>query len=268
LLLKYEDLTNQSVAATQRIADFLKLEQQEEFTNDFNRYHRIFPHFFRRGSNPDNIAELKGDTAELFWTMHGHLMKGLQYVKSIPEIASTPRSLLIRRRDRAIEVENRLGAERNAVDMDRRAKDGVIATLSKERAALAADHKARGIAIETLTNNLQAVEADRQAKDAVIARLSGELEAIEADRRAKDTVIARLSGELEAIEADRRAKDAAIARLTGELKAVEADRAVKNEIIAGLNRQLGAVKVGRHAVFVGYTSANVLDGLRKQEDYN
>src|SRR6266508_870590 len=109
LLLKYEDLTNQSVAATQRIADFLKLEQQEEFTNDFNRYHRIFPHFFRRGSNPDNIAELKGDTAELFWTMHGHLMKGLQYVKSIPEIASTPRSLLIRRRDRAIEVENRLG---------------------------------------------------------------------------------------------------------------------------------------------------------------
>ena len=80
LLLKYEDLTNQAFTG-RKIADFLKLEQKGEFTNDFSRYHGIFPQFFRRGNNADNIAELKGAAAELFWTMHGELMKDLQYVE-------------------------------------------------------------------------------------------------------------------------------------------------------------------------------------------
>jgi len=293
LVLKYEDLTGNPAGAIRQIADFLNLEPTAEFTNDFEGLQRLWPEFFRKGSNDDAIKELQGEALELFWIMHGHLMDQLGYVKSMPPISVNPRKLLAHQRDHAIELHarmsidrQRVSAELRAVDADRRAKDGVIARVGAELKAVEADRRAKDEVIARVGAELKAVEADRQAKDEVIARVSAELKAVEADRRAKDEVIARVSVELKAVEADRQAKDEVIAHINAELKAIDADRQAKGdvvarlareqsilanalrtkkEIISELSRRLKAVKVGRHAVFVGHVSARVLDALQNQE---
>jgi Sulfotransferase domain len=190
LLLTYEDLTDQAFTA-RTIADFLKLEQKGQFTNDFSRYQGMFPQFFRRGNNPDNIAELTGDAAELFWTMHGELMKELQYVESIPRITNTPRSLLIHQRDRAIKAERRQSEDLRRAQADCSEKEREIAYLRDEA-------EARLDKIKQLHADIASVHIEAEARLDLIKRLHADLERRNADCDEKDRQIALLHGECEA----------------------------------------------------------------------
>jgi sulfotransferase family protein len=79
LVLKYEDLIGENLPPLKRVADFLGLPEPQRVSVDFAELHTLFPNFFRSGSNERNIAELKGNDLDLFWSLQGNTMERMRY---------------------------------------------------------------------------------------------------------------------------------------------------------------------------------------------
>jgi hypothetical protein len=156
------------------------------------------------------------------------------------QLEAAARRFLGERSDYATSERYRSAAERTALELDRKAKDDLIRSLSERIEAVELDRAAKDEVIGRLGGQVEAVEADRLLKDEVISRLSSQMEAVENDRRLKDEVIGRLGGQVEAVENDRRLKEEVIERLAGELRAIEADRQAKDGVIGRLAEQLRA----------------------------
>jgi hypothetical protein len=99
LLLKYEDLVEAPQDQIPRIADFLGLQPQHQWHNDFESLSRIEPRYFRAaGANRPQQA-LDGADLQLFWSMHGPWMRRLGYVSAgfnagVPEMTDAFRDTL------------------------------------------------------------------------------------------------------------------------------------------------------------------------------
>ena len=79
LLLKYEDLLSASEQAIQKIETFCGLERKSAWTNDFSKFHRLNPQFFRKGQAEVTRSEWSPSEISLFYALHGDWMQKLEY---------------------------------------------------------------------------------------------------------------------------------------------------------------------------------------------
>jgi hypothetical protein len=230
LVLRYERLIEEPHYAINEISELLKLKPQGRFDSTFDELNRESPKFFRRGNNAANITELQGDDLNLFWLMHGPLMKSLGYANDtdIPPIAM--RELLIDHRKR---TEAFLEVRFEAIETDRRRI--AVQELESDRAEREAVNK-------SLAARLYASEADQLLKDAKLTALADNLLAVTLDRDAKDEVISKLVDELEAVTKDRDAKEVVIAKLVDELKVVKVDHCERGKVIANLLAEISELR--------------------------
>jgi hypothetical protein len=78
-VVRYEDLAAGDAPALAAISAFIGQPQQKPFDISFAQLHALSPAFFRRGSDPANIAELDAPATELFEQLHGQTMRALGY---------------------------------------------------------------------------------------------------------------------------------------------------------------------------------------------
>ena len=79
LLLHYEDIVDDAETAIERIGEFIGLSPVSAWENEFEKMRMLYPEFFRAGSNKKNIAALEGADLELFWLLHGDMMRSMHY---------------------------------------------------------------------------------------------------------------------------------------------------------------------------------------------
>ncbi|MBE9007104.1 sulfotransferase domain-containing protein [Fortiea sp. LEGE XX443] len=81
LVIRYEDLLNNSELEIKKISNFISIENPtKQWENPFDKLNELEPSFFRRGNkdwNPDiHWTQL---IEQLFWNKHSHLMENLGY---------------------------------------------------------------------------------------------------------------------------------------------------------------------------------------------
>lgn len=80
LLVRFENLVGDPERELQRIGQFLSLEPQASDVASFQRLNKIFPEFFRSGSDAANIREMEDSGLEdLFWRWHTPMMVRMGY---------------------------------------------------------------------------------------------------------------------------------------------------------------------------------------------
>jgi hypothetical protein len=226
LVLQFERLIADPHYVINEIAELLKLDPIGRFESNFDELRREYPKFYRSGSNSVNISELQGDDLNLFWLMHGPLMKSLGYASDTAIPPTAMRELLIDHRKRTeaiLEVRfEAIAADRRRIvlqelEAGRAERDAVNKSLEARLYASEGDQLLKEAKLTALADNLSAVTLDRNTKDEVITGLVDELEAVTKDRDAKGEVIAKLVDELEVVYTDHREREKVIANLVAEI---------------------------------------------------
>lgn len=251
LVLRYETLIEEPHYAINEISELLKLKPQGRFDSTFDELNRESPTFFRRGNNAANIAELQGDDLNLFWLMHGPLMKSLGYASDTNIPPTAMRELLIDHRKRTeailevrfetIETDRRRIALQE-LEADRAEREAVNTLLEARLYASEADQRLKDAALVAIEEDLAAVSRDRDAKVEVIARLVDELDVVRADQRLKDAALVAIEDDMAAVSRDRDAKAEVIAKLVDELEVVNADHRERGKVIANLVAEISELR--------------------------
>ncbi|OCQ97437.1 hypothetical protein BCD64_21575 [Nostoc sp. MBR 210] len=81
LVIKYEDLLNNSVLEIEKISNFISIENpSKRWENPFDKLNELQPSFFRRGHKDwQQDVNWTPLMEKLFWNKHSHLMESLGY---------------------------------------------------------------------------------------------------------------------------------------------------------------------------------------------
>lgn len=75
LLLYYEDLLLRTDQSLRSIEQFIDRPKYAPWRNDFDELHTMFPQFFHRGSDAQNISQMTAEDRSLFWQLHAECMR-------------------------------------------------------------------------------------------------------------------------------------------------------------------------------------------------
>jgi hypothetical protein len=81
LLLRYEDLVENTDASVARIASFIRRQPVAKWQNNFQEMHSAFPGFFNTAANAKNIDQMRPEDLALFWSLHRDCMEALKYAE-------------------------------------------------------------------------------------------------------------------------------------------------------------------------------------------
>lgn len=99
LLLRYEDLANDPHDALRLISAFIDRPIIAERPPRYADLQSVNPKFFRSGVDVRNISELKDESLDLFWLLHGKSMIELGYADRLPSHTElTDLGVVIKRR--------------------------------------------------------------------------------------------------------------------------------------------------------------------------
>lgn len=103
LFLRYEEIVNIDSDTIEKLGNLLQLKPIAAMKVHFAELHRLYPQFFRAGSNSANIAELNARCPELFWLRNGEAMKSLGYAADDP-FATLPMAQRLRLCDEIVRL--------------------------------------------------------------------------------------------------------------------------------------------------------------------
>ncbi|MFW5891040.1 MAG: sulfotransferase domain-containing protein [bacterium] len=86
LLLKYEELVDNTNKCIKEISSFLNIEPITFHVPDFEKLHNINPKFFRKGKKDSWKNILSYDEQKYFWFKSYEVMKKYGYINEIPEL--------------------------------------------------------------------------------------------------------------------------------------------------------------------------------------
>lgn len=79
LVLRFEEMAADPLAAAGRMAGFLGLSPVGGWSNELESLRGLLPGFFRHGSTEANLAEMPAEVEARFWQLHGPWMRRLGY---------------------------------------------------------------------------------------------------------------------------------------------------------------------------------------------
>lgn len=75
LFLRYPDLLANPDQTLGAVSTFLNIPRTGEWHNNFGELQTLLPEFFHHGSDAENLAQMKDEDLELFWSIHGQCMR-------------------------------------------------------------------------------------------------------------------------------------------------------------------------------------------------
>lgn len=82
LLLRYDDIIRYDYRLIERVGAFIGVKPRAATVPTFNDLHRLYPQFFRAGSDAKNILELEPHLPR-FMTLHGEVLRQLGYDSAV-----------------------------------------------------------------------------------------------------------------------------------------------------------------------------------------
>jgi FkbM family methyltransferase len=210
LVIDFNDIASTPARVVDAVATFIDRKPRSVDLLKFDELRKADPDFFRSGSDDNNIAEFGSNDLDLFWILHGELMRSLGYVDNVPLGSNLPQGV------RRIIADLR---ERDQLQLE-----AALANSEADRVAKVAVIYERDATVATLQSE--------------IARLGEALTASEADRAAQLKVIHERDVALAALHSE-------TARLTKSLSASEAERGVQAETIRKRDAMIDTMKESR-----------------------
>ena len=192
LLLQFEDLTKNPLAAAEQMGEFLDLGKARKKMPSFEELQEINPRFFRTGSNEKNIRTLSDDEDNLVRFLYQSQMRALGYkVEPSPKkrpalelIEDTSHHLwslqvLIRKKDE--EARKKLEQQESRLKIELDAAHDKIKALQQQRSEW--EHKVKYLHEKIDTDRAKQEEASRKRLEEEIVAKKELLGRLEQERR-------------------------------------------------------------------------------------
>ena len=87
LFLRFEEITQDPIAAAKRLAQFTGIELKSTEIPSFEELHALNPNFFRQGKSQSYKSQMTPSEHKFFWLKHGETMREMGYTEDEPHIS-------------------------------------------------------------------------------------------------------------------------------------------------------------------------------------